>query len=180
MITKLLFPSQLSFDERCESLISPRLALVLLSCYCAQSGQPFIQLLPFYLFLKMWWFLEVSEFRCLRDGVGSPHSASCICRIQLEFQFLRHFFVLLSVVFPVTTLRQRLLQPDFQPICASQLYPRHKHLLIKRSLRCRVGNSIQRCLFQALSTWVLGNGLCDSLLKEMPQMLLVVESSQPS
>ncbi|KAG2455275.1 DCTN4 protein, partial [Polypterus senegalus] len=38
----------------------------------------------------------------------------------------------------VTTLRQRLLQPDFQPICASQLYPRHKHLLIKRSLRCRV------------------------------------------
>ncbi|XP_062943048.1 dynactin subunit 4 isoform X1 [Cynocephalus volans] len=37
----------------------------------------------------------------------------------------------------VTTLHQRLLQPDFQPICASQLYPRHKHLLIKRSLRCR-------------------------------------------
>ncbi|XP_008061938.1 dynactin subunit 4 isoform X5 [Carlito syrichta] len=37
----------------------------------------------------------------------------------------------------VTTLQQRLLQPDFQPICASQLYPRHKHLLIKRSLRCR-------------------------------------------
>ncbi|XP_028906118.1 dynactin subunit 4 isoform X4 [Ornithorhynchus anatinus] len=37
----------------------------------------------------------------------------------------------------VTTLRQRLLQPDFQPVCASQLYPRHKHLLIKRSLRCR-------------------------------------------
>ncbi|KAL7985826.1 hypothetical protein Chor_010992 [Crotalus horridus] len=37
----------------------------------------------------------------------------------------------------VTTLKQRLLQPDFQPICASQLYPRHKHLLIKRSLRCR-------------------------------------------
>jgi len=38
----------------------------------------------------------------------------------------------------VTTLQQRLLQPDFQPVCASQLYPRHKHLLIKRSLRCRV------------------------------------------
>lgn len=37
----------------------------------------------------------------------------------------------------VTTLDQRLLQPDFQPICASQLHPRHKHLLIKRSLRCR-------------------------------------------
>uniref|UniRef100_H3BB34 Dynactin subunit 4 n=1 Tax=Latimeria chalumnae TaxID=7897 RepID=H3BB34_LATCH len=37
----------------------------------------------------------------------------------------------------VTTLRQRLLQPDFQPTGASQLHPRHKHLLIKRSLRCR-------------------------------------------
>uniref|UniRef100_A0A8C9X8V1 Dynactin subunit 4 n=1 Tax=Sander lucioperca TaxID=283035 RepID=A0A8C9X8V1_SANLU len=37
----------------------------------------------------------------------------------------------------VTTLRQRLLQPDFQPAVASQLHPRHKHLLMKRSLRCR-------------------------------------------
>uniref|UniRef100_A0A3P8WKR0 Dynactin subunit 4 n=1 Tax=Cynoglossus semilaevis TaxID=244447 RepID=A0A3P8WKR0_CYNSE len=37
----------------------------------------------------------------------------------------------------VTTLRQRLLQPDFQPADVSQLHPRHKHLLIKRSLRCR-------------------------------------------
>ncbi|XP_043925331.1 dynactin subunit 4 isoform X1 [Protopterus annectens] len=37
----------------------------------------------------------------------------------------------------VTTLHQRLLQPDFQPLSASQLHPRHKHLLIKRSLRCR-------------------------------------------
>uniref|UniRef100_A0A3P9LX15 Dynactin subunit 4 n=1 Tax=Oryzias latipes TaxID=8090 RepID=A0A3P9LX15_ORYLA len=37
----------------------------------------------------------------------------------------------------VTTLRQRLLQPEFQPAGASQLHPRHKHLLMKRSLRCR-------------------------------------------
>ncbi|XP_072923208.1 dynactin subunit 4 isoform X2 [Hemitrygon akajei] len=37
----------------------------------------------------------------------------------------------------VTTLHQRLMQPDFQPISASQLHPKHKHLLIKRSLRCR-------------------------------------------
>ncbi|CAB1337577.1 unnamed protein product, partial [Coregonus sp. 'balchen'] len=37
----------------------------------------------------------------------------------------------------VTTLRQRLLQPDIQPAGASQLHPKHKHLLIKRSLRCR-------------------------------------------
>ncbi|KAK1789393.1 hypothetical protein P4O66_015324 [Electrophorus voltai] len=37
----------------------------------------------------------------------------------------------------VTTLRQRLLLPDFQPAGASQLHPKHKHLLMKRSLRCR-------------------------------------------
>lgn len=43
-----------------------------------------------------------------------------------------------SCLLPVTTLRQRLLQPDFQPAGASQLHPRHKHLLMKRSLRCRV------------------------------------------
>lgn len=50
----------------------------------------------------------------------------------------------------VTTLRQRLLQPDFQPAGASQLHPRHKHLLMKRSLRCRVshrsGSRSQRLL----------------------------------
>lgn len=45
-------------------------------------------------------------------------------------------------VFPVTTLRQRLLQPDFQPAGASQLHPRHKHLLMKRSLRCRVSAAL--------------------------------------
>lgn len=52
-------------------------------------------------------------------------------------------------VLPVTTLRQRLLQPDFQPAGASQLHPRHKHLLMKRSLRCRVSapSSVLRSLF---------------------------------
>ncbi|XP_076862264.1 dynactin subunit 4 isoform X2 [Brachyhypopomus gauderio] len=37
----------------------------------------------------------------------------------------------------VTTLHQRLLLPDFQPAGTSQLHPKHKHLLMKRSLRCR-------------------------------------------
>ncbi|CAN2387291.1 Dynactin subunit 4 isoform X1, partial [Pristimantis euphronides] len=37
----------------------------------------------------------------------------------------------------VTTLDQHHPQADFQPICASQLHPCHKHLLIKCSLRCR-------------------------------------------
>ncbi|XP_064458571.1 dynactin subunit 4-like [Ornithodoros turicata] len=36
-----------------------------------------------------------------------------------------------------TTITQRHLQPDFQPVNASQLYPRHKQLQIKRSQRCR-------------------------------------------
>lgn len=36
----------------------------------------------------------------------------------------------------VTTLQRGLLQPAFQPICASQLYPCHKHL-IKWSLPCQ-------------------------------------------
>ncbi|KAI1898252.1 hypothetical protein AGOR_G00070420 [Albula goreensis] len=37
----------------------------------------------------------------------------------------------------VTTLRQRLLLPDLQPPGVLQLHPKHKQLLIKRSLRCR-------------------------------------------
>lgn len=47
----------------------------------------------------------------------------------------------LLVALTVTTLRQRLLQPDIQPAGASQLHPRHKHLLMKRSLRCRVSTA---------------------------------------
>ncbi|XP_049804176.1 dynactin subunit 4 [Schistocerca nitens] len=37
----------------------------------------------------------------------------------------------------ITTLTQRLAQPEFQPTKVSQLYPAHKQLLIKRSQRCR-------------------------------------------
>ncbi|XP_074647458.1 dynactin subunit 4-like [Tubulanus polymorphus] len=37
----------------------------------------------------------------------------------------------------VTTISQRLASPEFQPETTSNLYPIHKHLLIKRSLRCR-------------------------------------------
>ncbi|KAJ8246567.1 hypothetical protein GJAV_G00252880 [Gymnothorax javanicus] len=37
----------------------------------------------------------------------------------------------------VTTLRQRLLLPDLQPPGVLQLHPKHKQLLMKRSLRCR-------------------------------------------
>ena len=37
----------------------------------------------------------------------------------------------------VTTLDQRLVQLDVQPVLAKDLFPRHKYLMIKRSQRCR-------------------------------------------
>jgi len=37
----------------------------------------------------------------------------------------------------VTTLTQRLAQPEFQTELVSDLFPAHKHLMIKRSQRCR-------------------------------------------
>ncbi|XP_077999058.1 dynactin subunit 4-like [Glandiceps talaboti] len=37
----------------------------------------------------------------------------------------------------VCTITQRLSQPEYQPHYIKQLYPKHKHLLIKRSQRCR-------------------------------------------
>lgn len=37
----------------------------------------------------------------------------------------------------VPNLQQRLCQPDFQPETLADLHPRHKHLLAKRSQRCR-------------------------------------------
>ncbi|KAK2156680.1 hypothetical protein LSH36_207g01010 [Paralvinella palmiformis] len=41
------------------------------------------------------------------------------------------------VLTDVTTIRQRHANPDFQPTHISQLYPRHKTMLIKRSQRCK-------------------------------------------
>jgi len=40
-------------------------------------------------------------------------------------------------LYNVTTLDQRLSQLDFQPDSFSKIYPTHKHLMIKRSQRCR-------------------------------------------
>jgi len=37
----------------------------------------------------------------------------------------------------VTTLTQRLAQPEFQTALVSDFFPAHKHLMIKRSQRCR-------------------------------------------
>ena len=38
----------------------------------------------------------------------------------------------------VTRLDQRLMQLDTQPILTAEVYPRHKHLVVKRSQRCRI------------------------------------------
>ena len=37
----------------------------------------------------------------------------------------------------VTSMSQRLSSPEFQPTTTESLYPLHKHLLIKRSQRCK-------------------------------------------
>ena len=38
----------------------------------------------------------------------------------------------------ITRLEQRLMQIDTQPIFTADVYPRHKHLVVKRSQRCRI------------------------------------------
>ena len=38
----------------------------------------------------------------------------------------------------ITRLEQRLMQIDTQPILTADVYPRHKHLVVKRSQRCRI------------------------------------------
>lgn len=37
----------------------------------------------------------------------------------------------------ITTVQQRLLQPDAQPVTVDKLFPIHKQLSVKQSLRCR-------------------------------------------
>ena len=37
----------------------------------------------------------------------------------------------------VCNMSQRLWCPEHQPHSSSELYPLHKHMLVKRSLRCR-------------------------------------------
>ncbi|KAK8403023.1 hypothetical protein O3P69_000925 [Scylla paramamosain] len=41
------------------------------------------------------------------------------------------------VLSSVTTMEQRLSSPEWQPEKTADLYPLHKHILVKRSLRCR-------------------------------------------
>ena len=50
--------------------------------------------------------------------------------------------------FSVATIVQRLQQPEQNGQRVNDLHPRHKHLLIKRSQRCRVShNNVLECLY---------------------------------
>merc|ERR1711963_1197820 len=40
-------------------------------------------------------------------------------------------------LFNITSMSQRLAQLEFQPEKITELFPKHKHLMIKRSQRCR-------------------------------------------
>jgi len=42
----------------------------------------------------------------------------------------------------VTNIAQRHGNPEFQPATTDQLYPVHKHLLIRRSVRCKVSRMV--------------------------------------
>lgn len=56
-----------------------------------------------------------------------------------ESMIITFFFVTFfsSFVVAVTTVEQRLLQPDAQPATVDKLFPIHKQLSVKQSLRCR-------------------------------------------
>ncbi|GLG98099.1 Dynactin subunit 4 [Gryllus bimaculatus] len=73
----------------------------------------------------------------LKDDVGGP--AELIPSIATEEveQLPEEIFTDTLNLLKVTTLKQRLAQPEFQPQTVDELYPAHKCLLIKRSQRCR-------------------------------------------
>lgn len=92
-----------------------------------------------------WWLLHTAckpDWRYILHRHTHTHCLISVyvlsTRVVLACQCFSHTNCVCVCVRAVTTLRQRLLQPDFQPAGASQLHPKHKHLLMKRSLRCRV------------------------------------------
>lgn len=48
-----------------------------------------------------------------------------------------YFYNLVLMYVLVTTLMQRFVQPDEQPVTTKELHPPHRRLFIKRSQRCR-------------------------------------------
>uniref|UniRef100_A0A8C6MJA1 Dynactin subunit 4 n=1 Tax=Nothobranchius furzeri TaxID=105023 RepID=A0A8C6MJA1_NOTFU len=88
--------------------------------------------------LCSFWCVCVCFFPSLKEGEDQKEISIEPAQALDEVELLPEDCYTRPVTLPeVTTLRQRLLQPDFQPAGAPQLHPKHKHLLMKRSLRCR-------------------------------------------
>ncbi|XP_067008878.2 dynactin subunit 4 [Anabrus simplex] len=73
----------------------------------------------------------------LKDDLGNPPDVAPSVASEEVEQLPEEIFTTTINLTSVTTLTQRLAQPEFQPKYVSELYPAHKHLLIKRSQRCR-------------------------------------------
>nr|CAD7203091.1 unnamed protein product [Timema douglasi] len=71
------------------------------------------------------------------DGGNAPEVLASIAREEVE-QLPEDIFTKPVDISKVTTLPQRLSQPDFQPLLTQGLLPVHKQFLIKRSQRCRM------------------------------------------
>nr|CAD7446585.1 unnamed protein product [Timema bartmani] len=71
------------------------------------------------------------------DGGNAPEVLASIATEEVE-QLPEDIFTKPLDISKVTTLPQRLSQPDFQPLLTQGLLPIHKQFLIKRSQRCRV------------------------------------------
>lgn len=75
----------------------------------------------------------------------------------VDFCFTESWY---PTLFIVTSIAQRHASPEFQPSATNQLYPQHKHLLVKRSQRCKVGRHHAFCVKFYLSRIVfLGIGV---------------------
>nr|CAD7266176.1 unnamed protein product [Timema shepardi] len=71
------------------------------------------------------------------DGGNAPEVLASIATEEVE-QLPEDIFTKPVDISKVTTLPQRLSQPDFQPLLTQGLLPVHKQFLIKRSQRCRM------------------------------------------
>ena len=66
----------------------------------------------------------------------APSQAKCI--EEVEVLDMAELFAKTPDLCRTTRLEQRLMQIDSQPISTADVYPRHKHLVVKRSQRCRI------------------------------------------
>ena len=91
--------------------------------------------------------VTMNQTRQLRVSVSSSYPFSCsfilleasVTRILTSalFSYASPDCWIMILLLVVTTLAQRLAQPEFQTELVSDLFPAHKHLMIKRSQRCR-------------------------------------------